>query len=445
MPGMADGFRRIDPPRPSAERQPGISPADHVFLMGLQRQALHYFLENQLPSGLVLDRQSNLGPRRIHGICSTAATGMGLIALALASAPPYELTTRRDAAARLGAALRACLERLPHDAGVVPHFVDSATGHIYGSDCFSTVETSWLVAGALWAAAFLRDPKLEELAATLYERVDWRRWTDPENGENAGLLRHGKDRDGRFLPCCWDRLNGETLLMYVLGAGAAPERRLPAGCWQKLQPFYGTVAGLSFNNADLGLFVFQYGLDLVDLSTWRAPSGPDLDVEARVATHANRRACTSAARDFVTYQSFWGLSAGDGPGESPDHDHYRSYSPAGPIDGTAHVTATIASVAHAPGFVLENLHEADRERRLAPRGRYGFSNINVDRAWVGRDVVGIDLGAAVLAVDNFLFDGRVQAVFGDIPCVRAGLDRLGFQRIPAASDIATKTQLRRAA
>jgi hypothetical protein len=81
---------------------------------------------------------------------------------------------------------------------------------------------------------------------------------------------------------------------------------------------------------------------------------------------------------------------------------------------------------HAPALVLENLHEADRDPRLTPRGRYGVSNINVDRGWVGRDVVGIDLGAMALALDNFLFDHRVQCVFEEVSCVRQGLARLGF-------------------
>ena len=49
----------------------------------------------------------------------------------------------------------------------------------------------------------------------------------------------------------WDRLNGETVFMYVLGVGADKHRALPVESWAALQPFYGTVAGLRFNNADL--------------------------------------------------------------------------------------------------------------------------------------------------------------------------------------------------
>src|SRR4051794_40591805 len=65
----------------------GRPPAERALLLRHQRLALRNFLDNQTPGGLVPDRQGNRGPRRPHGLWSTAATGMGLIALALASAP----------------------------------------------------------------------------------------------------------------------------------------------------------------------------------------------------------------------------------------------------------------------------------------------------------------------------------------------------------------------
>src|SRR5438270_10651553 len=91
-----------------------VSSPDRVFLLGLQRRALAYFLDNQAPNHLILDRQANHGPRRPHGLCSLAGTGMGFIALALASAPPYRLLTARVAARRIAAGLRAAFDRLPH-------------------------------------------------------------------------------------------------------------------------------------------------------------------------------------------------------------------------------------------------------------------------------------------------------------------------------------------
>jgi hypothetical protein len=404
----------------------GLVSADRLFLLQLQEQALQYFLDNQIANGLILDRQRNTGSPQMEGICSLAATGMGLIALALATAPPFRLLPPSHAAMRIRTALETVLHAVPHDHGVIPHFIHSTSGAVLGDDYFSTIETAWLLAGALWAGSFLKDKEVETLAGRLYDRVDWRYWTGAEGPGGDGLLRHAKLRDGRFFLEAWDRLNGETAFMYVMAAGAAEGKAVSANSWTALRPFYGTAAGLRFNNADLGLFVFQYGLDLLDLYQWRAPGEVDLMAEASLATLANQQVCRQAAASFATYRTYWGLSAGDGPGDPPDRDTYRCYAPAGPVDGTAHLMATLAAVAHHPAGVLENLRAAEQDGQWRAHGRYGFSNINVDRAWVGRDIVGIDAGAAVLALDNFLMHGRVRAGFADLPCVRAGMDRLGF-------------------
>jgi hypothetical protein len=391
----------------------------------LQAQALQYFLDNQTPSGLILDRQRNHGPLRRGGLCSLAATGMGWMALALASDEPYRLLSPCEAALRIRTGLHTALYTLPHDGGVLPHFVDADTGHVHGRDYLSTVETAWLAAGGLWAAAFLRDAGLERLAQALADRIDWYYWTAPGQS-TVPLLRHGQTQDGRFIPWAWDRLNGETVFMYVLAAGTVEEHALPVSAWSHLQSFHGTMAGLHFNNSDLGLFVFQYGLDLLDLDDWLAPSGVDLAAEAGLAAEANFRVCRELSCTFTTYRDYWGLSAGDGPGAPPEDIAYHCYAPAGPIDGTAHITATLASIAQRPNLVAENLERATHEMRWPLLGRYGFSNVNADRGWVGSDMVGIDAGAAVLALDNYLNNHRVRNVFHTLPCVQRGLERSGF-------------------
>jgi hypothetical protein len=418
-------------PRMGTPADANLSASDRDFLFGLQVQALHYFLDNQTAGGLMLDRQRNRGPLRLGGVCSIAATGMGCIGLALAAEPEYGLLSRVTASERITGMLRGCLNDLPADRGILPHFVDAETGTVLGDDVCSTVETAWLVAGGLWAAAALKDAEVEDLATRLYDRIDWSYWS-----RNDGLIRHGKDGRGRFLASAWDRLNGETAFMYALAAGAEDGRCVPEGAWKALQPFHGEVEGLRFASADLGLFVFQYGLDLLDLRAWRAPGEIDLWAEAAVATEANFRACRSAADRFSTYRRYWGLSAGDGPAGVTGRDIYRDYSPAGPIDGTAHLTATLASATHRPGEVLDNLRAADGDGRLGARGRYGFSNVNLDAGWVGTDMVGIDVGAAVLALDNLLCGNRVRRIFHELPCVDRAVSRLGFQRRTSARQAA---------
>jgi hypothetical protein len=399
------------------------TPAERAFLLARQREVLAYFLDNQAVGGLILDRQANHRELRRTGWCSSAATGMGLLALALAAEEPYRLLSAADAATRVRGILTTALTRLPHDHGILPHFVDAVSGEPRGSDAFSTVDTSWLVGGALGAAALLADPECEALATQLAERIDWRAWSDAR-----GLIRHGRNTRGEFLDVVWDRINGETILLYVLAAGAAPERALVDGAGASLRTFTGTVAGLRFNNADLGLFAFEYGLDLFDVSALRGPGGLDLAGEAQLAALANQRICQEAAPRFATYRQFWGLSDGDGPGVSPETDTYRADGPGFPLDGTAHLSATLAAVALAPAEVFDNLYRAESDPALRLRGRYGYSSVNLDRHWVGCDAVGIDAGAAVLALDNCLMDNRLRRTFARLPWVSRGLQRLGFTR-----------------
>jgi hypothetical protein len=400
-----------------------MTSSERDFLLGLQRQGIQYFIDNQTPGGLFLDRQANLGPSRTSGWCSTAASGMGLIALALAQSEPYRMLTHDEAVRRVGIVLDAALDRLRQDHGMMGHFLDSVTDSARGRDVMSTIDSSWLIAGALWAAAFLGDAGLQDRSWRPYDRVDWRHWT-AAHLDGGPLIRHGKGPDGQFLPGSWDRLNAEAVFMYVLGTGAESERALPLECWPALRPFYGTVAGLRFNNADLGLFAFQYSFDLLDIGRWRLPGAVDLAGDAVVATRANYLFCKEQASRFATYRRFWGLSDGDGPGDPPERDKYRVYGPGAPVDGTAHLAATLASVASAPEEVMENLRRADQDRDLGARGRYGYSNINLDRHWVGEDMVGIDAGAAVMAVDNYLMDNRVRSIFEALPCVKRARARL---------------------
>jgi hypothetical protein len=406
-----------------------LKKSDARLLRLLQERALRYFLENQHSNGLVQDRQSNHGPARSDEPLSISATGMGLIAIALASADPYRLISREEAIARVRRALETGLNRIPQDRGIFPHFVNGKSLQPIGEDAISTVDSSWLIAGALWSANFLRDAQLVDFASQIDNRVDWRYWSTPAKPGDPWQIHHGKRANGAFLPCRWDRANGETIMLYVLAAGASDDRAIPGETWQSLQLFYGEVAGHRFNNADLGLFVFQYGLDLLDLWAWRAPMSLDLMEEAAVATLANQEVCRASSRRFRTYRDHWGLSAGDGPGASHDRDAYCDYSPSRSLDGTAHLTATVASVAHHPEAVLDNIRAAMTSGIPARSalGRYGLSCINRDRSWIGRDMVGIDAGAMILAVDNILMENRVRTVFHELPSVRRGLERLGFR------------------
>lgn len=396
---------------------------DRDLLRRIQRKALGYFLDNQLPHGLVLDRQSNFTRKRRRIWCSTSATGMGLVALALSARPEYALLPVGEAVRRVEKALGTALTRLPQQRGIMPHFLTGNARTAVGADRFSTIDSAWLIAGALCAARLLDSPLLESLAGSVYRRVDWGYWTRDDDSARIPLLSHGMDGNGRLLPSVWDRINAETAFMYVLATGARPGAATPRAAWSHLDPSRGSLAGKSILSADLGLFVFQYSLEVLDSAHLARLTGLDLADECRRGVSANFDFCRSLAGKFRTFRHFWGISAGDGPPDAPGgRDCYRAYSPLHHVDGTAHITATIASIGVRPELVLENLHEARNFKGLALEGRYGFSNVNLDANWVSRDVVGIDLGAAVMALDNFLHQGRVRQAFQSLDCVRRAQD-----------------------
>ena len=60
-------------------------------------------------------------------------------------------------------------------------------------------------------------------------------------------------------------------------------------------------------------------------------------------------------------------------------------------------------------------------------GRYGFSDgYNLDRNWWDKDVIGIDTGCTLLAIENHR-TGLVQKLFMKHPSAGLALKRIGFK------------------
>jgi hypothetical protein len=80
----------------------------------------------------------------------------------------------------------------------------------------------------------------------------------------------------------------------------------------------------------------------------------------------------------------------------------------------------------APDICLPALAAMRAEEDLW--GRYGFTDaFNRDRNWVDPDVIGIDLGAALLMIENYR-TGRVWKHFMAQPAMRTGLRRAGLDK-----------------
>ncbi|MEJ7606516.1 MAG: hypothetical protein WKF37_09660 [Bryobacteraceae bacterium] len=118
-------------------------------LAEIQRRACLYFYEQANPvTGLVLDRASVMvnDDRRVGSI---AATGFGLSALAIASRNGYLST--KVAEERVERTLEFFARRAFHQKGFYFHFLDVQTGQRAFNCEVSSVDTTWLLLGAIHA------------------------------------------------------------------------------------------------------------------------------------------------------------------------------------------------------------------------------------------------------------------------------------------------------
>src|SRR5260370_16711037 len=112
----------------------------------------------------------------------------------------------------------------------------------------------------------------------------------------------------------------------------------------------------------------------------------------------NHRFCRYRAKKGQTYaRGFWGLNASDGS------DGYKPYGVLGdPEDGTISPTGAIAAVIFTPELAISAAQAMYERDGGSLWGKYGFTNaFNADRNWYSPDVIGIDLGMALLAIDNY--------------------------------------------
>jgi hypothetical protein len=129
--------------------------------------------------------------------CSIAATGVGLISLAVADMEGWDDKAAEKALLTLQACLgevEGCQVARDASTGFFAHFVDMETGENLHSE-ISTIDTSLLVAGALFAGQHFKDkdPEIAELAQKLLKSIDWRVVVnDKEKGVINMVVKDGK-------------------------------------------------------------------------------------------------------------------------------------------------------------------------------------------------------------------------------------------------------------
>src|SRR5262245_56419280 len=180
--------------------EPSLSDED---LARLECDTFKYFAEEMnTENGLIKDNTRQNAP------CSIAVVGFALTAYPIGVERGY--MTRAEAIRRCVVSLRFFHDG-PHGPGpdtigykgFYYHFLDMKTGRRVWQSEISTIDTTYLLAGALTAAMFFdRDTKEEReirnLAEALYARADWY-WA-----QNEGLtVTHGWRPETGFIKYRW--------------------------------------------------------------------------------------------------------------------------------------------------------------------------------------------------------------------------------------------------
>jgi len=386
--------------------------------------------------------------------CSIAATGLGLAAFVVGAARGW--LPRDDAAARTLATLRFFRDsRQGEDPdatghrGFYYHFLDLATGRRVWDCELSMIDTAILIAGVLtsgryFSAATDDEREIRQLAALLYERVDWAWALD-----GGRLVSMGWKPGVGFLEYGWEGYS-EALLLYLLGLGS-PTHPLPAASYDAW-----TTSYLWENLYDVDLlfaaplFVHQLSHLWIDFRGIQDPfmraKRSDYFENSRRATLVQQHYAVRNPKSFVGYgESCWGITASTGPGfckqraaggvERQFYGYVARGVPFGPDDGTLAPWAAVASLPFAPEVVLPTLHhfrEAHPEV-ISEHGLLTTFNPTFDdgdeshQGWLCGEHLGLDQGPLVLMIENHR-SGLLWSLMRDCPAIITGLRRAGFRR-----------------
>jgi hypothetical protein len=395
--------------------------ASDELLDEIERRACLYFYEMADPdTGLVLDRAVVDLPYS-PGACSIAATGFGLSSLCIADRRGY--LDRDLIKARVGLMLESLCNLAEHEHGFFYHFLNSATGKRIWKSEVSSVDSAFLLCGALQTKAYWDDEEIRRKATELLNRADWQ-WM-----LNGGqLLSHGWVPESGFLPYRWDAYS-ELLAMYLL-ALSSETHPIPTACWNSWRRPMSDYEGIFFIDAGAPLFVHQYSHAWFDFRDRVDHYANYFNNSAR-ATQAHRMYCMSLSKEYPWFgPDMWGVTASD------SRKGYRIWgSPQFPPDGTLVPCAAAGSIVFLPqmcGEVLQNMKDRYGKGLWC---RYGFRDaFHPGAEWYGPDVIGIDLGITLLMVENL----RSQSVWGDVmgtPEAKRGLELAGLVHPVADSSV----------
>jgi hypothetical protein len=389
----------------------------------LSHRAVAFFYNESHPeTGLTKDRAKNPGNLKDeYTVASIAATGYALTALCIGAERHW--LSRQAAEARALRTLRFIQDRLPSEHGFFYHFVDWRNGERVWKCELSSIDTALLIKGVLTAGRYFGG-EAARLADSLFARVDWRWMQNRGPGDPPDtLLSMGWKPESGFLGSRWDHYDESTYL-YLLAMGA-PKHDLPPGVWDRWKVGETTLEGYPILGVPGPLFWVQMTPAYYDLRGKRDRQGRDWWKNFENTHRANHRYCARNADKFKTYsEAIWGITACD----QPPPVGYGAQDPVdGQNDGTVAPTAALAGIVFVPDLSRRTVVDLYTRYRDRIWGRYGFANaFNVDKDWYDTDVLGIDLGMMLLALEN-QHSGLIWKLIKGHPAVQKGLKAAGFR------------------
>lgn len=343
--------------------------------------------------------------------------------------------------------------------GFFYHFIDMDFGLRFRDVELSTVDTTILLMGALFAGQYYDgdDPaerEIRRLSGALYDRADWSFF----QSDGRAAISMGWHPGAGLIDANWVGFN-EGMFVNILALGSATHPG-PANLWKQWTANYGQFwrgEGPTRRIAFAPMFGHQYSQIFIDFRGIRdAPmkqAGFDYFENSRRATYANRAYCIANPMRWEGYSDrIWGLTACDGPGnfELPFKGERRTfygYAARGPVgepdgrdDGTIAPTAALGSLPFAPEIVIPCAATLMQQPGLFDR--YGFhdsinpsftftdvkpetGSVDPRRGWLAKDYLGIDQGPILLQAANHR-DEFIWRYMRRVPAIRRGLKRAGF-------------------
>jgi hypothetical protein len=445
------------PARAPAPPSPKATMDDPALLDDVERRGFQFFWD-------LADPQTFLIPDRAPtpSFSSIAAVGFGLTAYGIGSERGY--VPRAQAAARTLATLRSLLamRQGPEARGVSGykgffyHFLDMKTAERFKTVELSTVDTSLLMAGVLFAQSYFdrgdaTESAIRSTAEEIYGRVDW-----PWEQARKPAISMGWTPEEGFHTYDWRGYN-EAMIVVLLALGS-PTHPVDAGAWGEYTKTYrwGTFQGQE-HLLFAPLFGHQYSHVWIDFRGIRDDfmrgHGIDYFENSRRATLAQRAYAIANPNGYRDYgERVWGLTACDGPMDGTvtidgKPRTFYGYAARGATtgeirdDGTIAPTAAVSSIVFTPELSIAALREMKDRYGKNLYSKYGFldafnptlrtsqgvtsGHVDPAQGWFDVDYLGIDQGPIVAMIENHR-SGLVWKTMRKNPHIVRGLKRAGF-------------------